>query len=141
MVRVLIIPEETAAARALAQQAAEHDVVLAVAESVCDAVRTLGGTPVALIVLDHRRLRLDPPSLGAVFDHVAPGVPVAVAVAADLPPRARARLEASGVSLIPSPPDLQALLALLRSPAGCGFESPVYTWKRLPWWPDLASEE
>lgn len=101
--RVLLIDQDAATARRMALRCLEKGVAVAIAENVCEAVRTLATTPVALIVADIGRLRLAIRDQAALFDRVAPGVPVLVTVGPDVALEIRAALELAGFRVIPSP--------------------------------------
>jgi CheY-like chemotaxis protein len=101
--RLLLIHQDAATAQRMALRCLEKGVAVVIAENVCEAVRTLATTPVALIVVDLDRLRLGIRDQAALFDHVAPGVPVIVAVRPTLPLEKRAALDLAGFRVLPSP--------------------------------------
>ena len=101
--RVLLIDQDAATARRMALRCLDKGVAVAIAENVCEAVRTLATTPVALIVADIGRFRLAIPDQAALFDRVAPGVPVLVIVGPGVSLDLRAALEIAGFRVIPSP--------------------------------------
>jgi DNA-binding NtrC family response regulator len=111
--RVLLIDQDAATARRMALRCLEKGVAVVIAENVCEAVRTLATTPVALIVADLDRLRLGVPDQAALFDHVAPGVPVIVIVSPAVPLEKRAALELGGFRVMPSPVEPDDVLKAL----------------------------
>lgn len=103
MKRLLLIHQDAATAQRMALRCLDKGVAVVIAETVCEAVRTLATTPVDLIVADFDRLRLGLRDQAALFDHVAPAVPVVVAVSPSVPLERRAALEIAGFRVMPSP--------------------------------------
>lgn len=113
MNRVLIIDKDAASAQRLALACFDKGLAVVIAETVCEGVRALATTPVALIVTELDRLRLGVTDQMALFEHVAPGVPVIVTVGAAVPLEKRATLELAGFRVIPSPLEADDLLKAL----------------------------
>jgi len=101
--RVLIIDQDAEAAQRLALGCFDKGIAVVIAETVCEAVRTLAATPVDLIVADLDRFRLGVAEQAAVFERVAPGVPVMVTVGPTLSLERRAALELGGFCVMPDP--------------------------------------
>src|SRR5262249_43802039 len=101
--RVLIIDQDAEAAQRLALGCFDKGIAVVIAETVCEAVRALAATPVALIVAHLDRFRLGIAEQAAVFERVAPGVPVVVTVGSTVPLERRAALELEGFSVMPDP--------------------------------------
>jgi DNA-binding response OmpR family regulator len=110
---VLIIDQDPEAAQRLALGCFDQGIAVVIAETVCEAVRTLATTPVALIVADHDRFRLGIADQAAVFDRVAPDVPVVVTVSPSVPLERRAALELGGFRVMPAPLDPDDVLKAL----------------------------
>jgi DNA-binding NtrC family response regulator len=108
--RVLLIDPNVAAARRLGLRCLEKRIAVVIAENVCEAVRTLATTPVALIVVDIGRLRLGVRHQAALFDRIAPSVPVIVTVGPDVSLEVRAALELGGFRVIPAPAEPDEIL-------------------------------
>ncbi|MBI2216074.1 MAG: hypothetical protein HYU51_02155 [Candidatus Rokubacteria bacterium] len=81
----------------------ERGIGVRMAENVCEGVRALVDESVTLIVVDAGLLRLTPWEHAAVFERVAPGVPVTVAVASDVPLESRVALELAGFRVLARP--------------------------------------
>lgn len=113
MIRILLIGQDHATAQRLGLHCLEQGVAVVIAENVCEGVRVLATTPVSLIVVDAGRLRLRCAEQAALFDRVAPGVPVSVSVRADVPLETRVALELAGFHVVPSPPAPDDLLKAL----------------------------
>lgn len=88
---------------ALGLRCLERGIGIRMAENVCEGVRALVDETVTLIVVDARLLRLTAWEHAAVFERVAPGVPVIVAVASDVPLESRVALELAGVRVLARP--------------------------------------
>jgi hypothetical protein len=114
MIRVLLIGQDHATAQGLGLQCLERGVAVVIAENVCEGVRVLATTPVSLIVVDVGRFRLGVSEQAALFDRVAPGVPVSVTVGEEVPLETRVALEIAGFHVVPpsaAPDDLLKALA------------------------------
>jgi len=103
MIRILLIGQDHATAQRLGLQCLERGVAVVIAENVCEGVRALATTPVSLIVADIGRFRLGVSEQAALFDRVAPGVPVSVTVPSNVPLETRVALELAGFHVAPSP--------------------------------------
>lgn len=113
MIRVLLIGQDHATAQRLGLQCLERGIAVVIAENVCEGVRVLATTPVSLIVVDVGRFRLGFSEQAALFDRVAPGVPVSVTLRADVPLETRVALELAGFHVVPSPASPDDLLKAL----------------------------
>jgi hypothetical protein len=114
MIRMLVIGHDHAVVQRLGLECRDRGVAVVFAENLCEGVRILGSTPVSLIVADLGRLRLGLREQAALFDRVAPGVPVAVTVPVDAGLDTRVALELAGFRAVPSPPTPDDLLKTLR---------------------------
>ena len=103
MIRILLIGQDHATAQRLGLQCLERGVAVVFADNVCEGVRVLATTPASLIVADVSRFRLGHSEQAALFDRVAPGVPVSVTAGADVPLETRVALELAGFHVVPSP--------------------------------------
>ena len=115
MNRFLVIDQDHAKAQGLGLRCLEQDIAVIIAENVCEGVRKLAATPVSLIVVDAGGLRLGAREHAALFDRVAPGVPVIVTVRPDVPLEARVRLELAGFRVLAEPLAPDDLLKTLAS--------------------------
>jgi DNA-binding NtrC family response regulator len=115
MTRVLLIEQDNAMAQRFGLRCLEGGMAVVIAESVCEGVRVLASTPVSMIVADFGRFRLGVHEQAALFDRVAPGVPVIVTVAPDFPLETRVALEVDGFRVMPAPPEPEDLLKMLAS--------------------------
>ena len=113
MNRLLVIDQDHATALGLVLRCLERDIAVVVAENVCEGVRVLATTPVSLIVVDVDGLRLGAYEHAALFDRVAPGVPVVVTVRPDVPLATRVMLELEGFRVLPKPSAPDELLKML----------------------------
>jgi ActR/RegA family two-component response regulator len=111
--RVLLIDQDATTARRMALRCLDKGIAVVVAENVCEAVRILATTPVALIVVDIGRLRLGIRDQAALFEQVAPAVPVTVTVGADVSLEVHAALELAGFRVLPSPAEPDDVLKAL----------------------------
>lgn len=103
MKRLLVIDHDPPRAQALGIECLERGIGAIIADNLCDAVRIVVGAPVSLIVAESALLRLTPRESAALFDRVAPGVPVVVTVGADWPLDKRVAWELAGFRVL-SPP-------------------------------------
>lgn len=113
MNRILLIGQDRATAERLGLQCLERAVAVVIADNVCEGVRVLATTPVSLIVADLDRFRLGFPEQAALFDRVAPGVPVSVTVGPHAPLETRVALELAGFQVVPAPAAADDLLKTL----------------------------
>ena len=113
MIRILLIGQDHVTAQRLGLQCLERGVAVVIAENVCEGVRALATTPVSLIVADVGRFRLAFHEQAALFDRVAPGVPVSVTVPSNVPLETRVALELAGFHVAPSPAAPDDLLKTL----------------------------
>ena len=108
---VLLIDQDRAARAALGLAALKRGVATAVAETLSDGVRTLLATPVSLIVVDRALLRLSAREHAALFERVAPRVPVVVVVQPETPLATRLPFELAGFQVRTRPFALEDLIA------------------------------
>lgn len=101
--RVLLIDPDRAAAQALGLGCVDRRVGVAIAETLCEGVRTLLATSVSLIVADRSLLRLTPSEHATLFDRVAPGVPVVVTVGPETSLDVRVGFELAGFRVLVKP--------------------------------------
>ena len=113
MIRILLVGQDRAMAQGLGLQCLERGVAVVIAENVCEGVRVLATTPVSLIVVDVGCFRFGFAEQAALFDRVAPGVPVSVTVSEDVPLETRVALELAGFHVVPSPAAPDDLLKAL----------------------------
>ncbi len=117
MIRVLTIDDNRSRAQELVMECLEHGVAVRVAESVCEGVRYLLDAPASLVLVDAGVLRMAGPDQARLFDAVAPGVPVALAVDAGARVEERVALEMKGFHVVSRPFALADLLAKIERPA------------------------
>jgi DNA-binding response OmpR family regulator len=110
MNRVLVIDQNRATREQLGLACLGHDVGVALAENLCEGVRVLLSVPVSLIVVEDAALRLSMREHTVLFDRVAPGVPVAVTVAAEAPLETRVAFELAGFRVVTRPVTVEELL-------------------------------
>ena len=110
MNRVLVIDQDRATRELLGLACLGHDVGVALAENLCEGVRLLLSVPVSLIVIDAAALRLTVREHVTLFERVAPGVPVVVAVTPETPLETRVALELAGFRVLTKPVNVEELL-------------------------------
>ena len=118
MNRVLVIDQDRATREVLGLACLSHDVGVALAENLCEGVRTLLSLSVSLIVIDAAALRLTMREHVTLFERVAPGVPVVVAVAPETPLESRVALELAGFRVLTKPVTVEELLEKAAALAG-----------------------
>ena len=118
MNRVLVIDQDRATRELLGLACLGHDVGVALAENLCEGVRLLLSVPVSLIVVDVAALRLSVREHVTLFERVAPGVPVVVAVNAETPLENRVALELAGFRVLTKPVTVEELLEKAAALAG-----------------------
>ena len=110
MNRVLVIDQNRAATRALGLACLDRDLGIAIAENLCEGVRILLTTPVDLIVVDAAEMRLTAREVATLFDRVAPGVPVVVAMKSPAALDQRVTFELAGFRVLTKPVAVEELL-------------------------------
>jgi DNA-binding response OmpR family regulator len=110
MNRVLVIEQDRATRELLGLACLGHDVGVALAENLCEGVRLLLSVPVSLIVIEAAAMRLSVREHVTLFERVAPGVPVVVAVNAETPLENRVALELAGFRVLSKPVTIEELL-------------------------------
>jgi DNA-binding response OmpR family regulator len=118
MNRVLVIDQDRATRELLGLACLGHDVGVALAENLCEGVRLLLSVPVSLIVVDAAALRLSVREHVTLFERVAPGVPVVVAVKPEMPLENRVALELAGFRVLTKPVTVEELLEKAAALAG-----------------------
>ena len=117
MIRVLTIDGNRSRAQELAMECLEHGVAVRMAESLCEGVRYMLDSPVSLVLAEAGMLRMAGPDQARLFDAVAPGVPVVLAVDAGARVEDRVDLELKGFHVVSRPFALRDLLAKIERPA------------------------
>lgn len=103
MDRILMIEPDRGSAQALGLACLARDVGVAIAENLCDGVRTLLTTSVSLIVADAGALKLAPREVATFLGRIAPDVPVVVAVRAEAALDQRVAFELAGFRVLTRP--------------------------------------
>ena len=110
MNRVLVIDQDRASREMLGLACLGHDVGVALAENLCEGVRVLLSVPVSLIVMDVAAMRLTTAEHVTLFERVAPGVPVVIAVGPEASLESRVALELAGFRVLTKPVTVEELL-------------------------------
>ena len=111
MNRVLVIDQDSTSTSTLGLACLQHGVGAMFAANVCEGVRrVLLDTAVDVVLLDVDALRLTPRELVTLFDRVAPGVPLVVAVRPQTTLEARVALELAGFRVLTKPVSVEELL-------------------------------
>jgi DNA-binding response OmpR family regulator len=117
MIRLLTIDGDRNRAQALAMECLEQGVAVRLAETLCEGVRYLLDAPVSLVLAEARMLRMAGADQARLFEAVAPGVPVILAVDAGAKVEDLVDLELQGFRVMPRPFALGDLLAKTERPA------------------------
>lgn len=110
MNRVLMIDQDSTTIRTLGLACLQRGLGVVFADNLCQGVRVVLDTPVDLVLLDVATLRVTPREVATVFDRVAPGVPLVVAVRAQTPLELRVRLELAGFRVLTKPVGVDELV-------------------------------
>jgi len=110
MNRVLVIDQDRAATQALGLACLDRDLGIAIADNLCEGVRVLLSTPVDLIVVDAAQMRLTAREMATLFERVAHGVPVVVAMRAPAALDQRVTFELAGFRVLGKPVAVEDLL-------------------------------
>jgi DNA-binding response OmpR family regulator len=110
MNRVLVIDQDRAATQALGLACLDRDLGIAIAENLCEGVRVLLTTAVDLIAVAAAEMRLTAREMATLFDRVAPGVPVVVAMKSPAVLDQRVTFELAGFRVIEKPVSVEELL-------------------------------
>ena len=110
MNRVLVIDQDSATTRTLGLACLQRGIGVVFADNVCQGVRLLLDTMVDLVLLDVAALRLTPREMATLFDRVAPGVPLVVAVRAETSLERRVTLELAGFRVLTKPVSVDELV-------------------------------
>jgi DNA-binding response OmpR family regulator len=116
MIRVLTIDGNRSRAQALAMECLEQGVAVRMAETLCEGVRYLLDAPVSLVLAEAGMLRMAGADQARLFDAVAPGVPVVLAVDAGVRMEDLVDLELQGFRVVSRPFSLNDLLAKVEVP-------------------------
>ncbi len=111
MSRILVIDQDQERVQNLGLDGLRRGVAVAIADTVCEGVRVLATRPISLILVDAALLRLTATEQAALFERVAPGVPVAMAVGPETPSHLREGFEQVGFRTVARPAALDDLLA------------------------------
>jgi DNA-binding response OmpR family regulator len=117
MNRVLVIDQDRATRERLGLDCLGQNVGVALAENLCEGVRVLLTLPVSMIVIDDTAMRLSTREHALLFEKVAPGVPVVVAMRAPAALDQRVTFELAGFRVIGKPvvvEDLQHKVTAVR---------------------------
>jgi DNA-binding response OmpR family regulator len=111
MNRILVIDQDsTTTTRTLGLACLQRGIGVAFADNVCEGVRVLLETVVDLVLVDVAALRLSPREMATVFERVAPGVPLVVAVRPESPLDSRVALELAGFRVLTKPVTVEELV-------------------------------
>lgn len=111
--KFLAIDQDRTAMQKLGLACLERGAGLVIAENVCDGVRALLREVVSLVLVDVAVLRLTAWEHATLFERVAPGVPVVVAVRPDTPLETRVGFELAGFRVLARPVAVEDLLEKL----------------------------
>ena len=117
MIRVLTIDGNRSRAQALAMECLDHGVAVRMAETLCEGVRYLLDAPVSLVLAEAGMLRMAGPDRARLFELVAPGVPVVLAVDVGGRMEDLVDLELEGFHVVSRPFALPDLLAKVELPS------------------------
>ena len=115
MNRILVIDQDRAAMHTLGLACLDEGIGVAMADTVCEGVRTLLADTISLVLVDAAALRFTPRESATLFDRVAPGVPVVVMVRPQMELSRIVALELAGFRVVTKPvtvPDLLAKVAV-----------------------------
>ncbi len=110
MNRVLVIDQDSSTTCTLGLAFLQRGVGVVFADNVCDAVRLLLDAIVDLVLVDVVALRLTPREMATLFERVAPGVPLVVAVRPETSLEYRVALELAGFRVLTKPVTVEELL-------------------------------
>ncbi len=110
MNRVLVIDQDSTTMRTLGLACLQRGIGVAFADNVCEGVRVLLETVVDLVLVDVAALRLTPREMATLFERVAPGVPLVVAVRPESPLDSRIALELAGFRVLTKPVTVEELV-------------------------------
>jgi DNA-binding response OmpR family regulator len=111
MNRVLVIDQDSATTtRTLGLACLQRGIGVVFAGNVCEGVRLLLETVVDLVLVDVAALRLTPREMATLFERVAPGVPLVVAVRPETSLDTRVALELAGFRVLTRPVTVEELV-------------------------------
>ena len=110
MDRILVVDHDRGVAQQLGLQCLERGAGVVIAETLCDGVRALLSERVSVIAVDLRLMRMTPLEYAALFDRVAPGVPVVVVVPPEASLDSRVALELAGFRVLVRPVTAEEIL-------------------------------
>ena len=116
MIRVLTIDGNRSRAQALAMECLANGVAVRMAETLCEGVRYLLDAPASLVLAEASMLRMAGADQARLFDSVAPGVPVVLAIDAGARVEDLVDLELRGFHVVTRPFELSDLLAKAERP-------------------------
>ena len=116
MIRLLTIDGDRNRAQALAMECLEDGVAVRISETLCEGVRYLLDAPVSLVLAEAGLLRIATSEQARLFEAVAPGVPVILAVDAGAKVEDLVNLELQGFRVMTRPFALGDLLAKVELP-------------------------
>jgi len=125
MTRVLMIDEDWALTESVALRCIAHGIAVRMAETFCAGVRHLLETPVSLVILSSRLVRLPCAELAQLLDTIAPGVPVVVRVEASQGLDEQVRFELHGFRVVGDSFDVLDLVAKAERPARAELATPA----------------
>jgi len=124
MNRILVIDQDRHATHTLGLACLDEGIGVAMADNVCEGVRTLLAdavghgaphrrtpNPVSLVLVEAAELRFSPRESATLFDRVAPGVPVVVMVRPETDLARIVALEVAGFRVVTKPVTVHDLLA------------------------------
>jgi DNA-binding response OmpR family regulator len=106
----VIDQDSTTTTRTLGLACLQRGIGVAFADNVCEGVRVLLETVVDLVLIDVAALWLTPREMATVFERIAPGVPLAVAVRPETPLDSRVALELAGFRVLTKPVTVEELV-------------------------------
>jgi DNA-binding response OmpR family regulator len=111
MNRVLVIdPDSETTTRTLGLACLQRGIGVVFADNVCEGIRLMLETVVDLVLVDVVALRLTPREMATLFERVAPGVPLVVAVRPETSLDTRVALELAGFRVLIKPVTVEELV-------------------------------
>jgi DNA-binding response OmpR family regulator len=111
MNRVLVIDQDSATTtRTVGLACLQRGIGVAFADNVCEGVRLLLETVVDLVLVDVAALRLTAREMANLFERVAPGVPLVVAVRPETSLDTGVALELAGFRVLTNPVTVEELV-------------------------------
>jgi DNA-binding response OmpR family regulator len=110
MNRFLVIDHDRAASQKLGLACIERGVGVLITDTVCEGVRVLMSASVSLILVDGTLMRLSAREHAALFERVAPGVPVVVVLSPTASLDTRVTFDLAGFRVLTRPVTVEDLL-------------------------------